>query len=80
MATEAEDRLQRAAMDVLQEKEMLRDGDVLGDFIMMCEISNFTGDGTSTTYANILPPDRQVPSHRIVGLIDVCSDLGYSDE
>lgn len=80
MASKLELELSRNIMEVLQEKGLLRDGEALGDFIIMAELPNWKDDTAEARYANILPPDRVVPLHRIVGLIKVCSGVMESDD
>jgi hypothetical protein len=81
MASKAELELQLNLMEILQEKGMLQEGEALGDFIVMLEISNWAEQTGRTRYANILPPEETpIPIHRVVGLVSVCTDLLQAED
>ncbi len=76
MASEAELELTRAISAVLQERGFISDGEALGDYLVMTEISNWTDEGQGKTkYANVIPGDHGLPTHRLLGLVEVCGDL-----
>jgi hypothetical protein len=82
MASKAELKLALLIGEVLTERGMLNDGEALGDFIVMCEVTNWTDEGRGNTkYANVIPGDNGLPSHRVLGLIEVCGQLlDFPDE
>lgn len=76
MASEAELALALAIGEVLQERGYLKTGEALGDYLVMCEVANWTDEGKGKTkYVNIVPGENGVPVHRLLGLIEVCGDL-----
>lgn len=82
MASKAELDLTLAIGVVLQERGFLSEGEAVGDYLVMAEVTNWTDEGQGKTkYANIIPGDHGLPSHRVLGLIEVCGDLlDFNDE
>lgn len=80
MASKPELELPIRAMEILQEKGLLREGEALGDFVMMCELTNWADEKAPTRYAIILPSDRTLPPHRLAGLIQICSEIETGDD
>jgi hypothetical protein len=82
MASKAELELTLAISAVLQERGFINDGEALGDYLVMAEVSNWTDAGQGKTkYANVIPGDHGLPAHRVLGLIEVCGNLlDFEDE
>lgn len=72
-----EARLVQAIGDVLVAMDALGEGHVMGDWHVMVEISNLESPGL-TRYANIIPGSG-LPMHRVLGLIEVCTDMLEED-
>jgi len=81
MASKAELDLGQLIAEVLQERGFLQDGEALGDYLVMAEVSNWTDEGQGKTkYVNIIPGEYGISMHRVRGLIEVCSDLLDGDD
>lgn len=82
MPSEAELALTRSIAEILEERGFIATGEALGDYLVMVEITNWTDDGQGRTkYVNVIPGDHGLPSHRVLGLIEVCGNLlDFSDE
>lgn len=71
-----EEALVVAIGNALREAGHLEDGDMLGDWHLMCEITSLDPDSRGRTqYVNVIPGEHGVPMHRVRGLIQVCSDM-----
>ena len=51
---------------ILRERDMLHDGQVMTDAVLLVAIEDF---GSSTTYARVYPDSGQQPVHRTKGLL-----------
>ena len=80
MASKLELELQRNMMELLQEKGILNDGEALGDFVIIAELTNFK-ERLPSRYARILPPEEQPMSwHRLAGLIGIAEEIASADD
>ncbi len=76
-----DEKLAAAIGEALHASGFLRDGDVLGDWHVMCEVTSLEPDGQGITrYANLIPGENGIPMHRVRGLIEVCSGMLDDDE
>jgi len=73
-AQAAEAALQRAITDALESAGYLGSEAILGDWHVMCEVTNLSEQG-KTQYVNIIPGINGVPMHRVKGLIEVCAEM-----
>jgi hypothetical protein len=72
----SEEALVVAIGNALREAGHLREGDILGDWHLMCEITSLDPDSRGKTkYVNVIPGENGVPMHRVLGLIRVCCDM-----
>jgi hypothetical protein len=77
----ADERLAEAIGEALHASGFLREGEILGDWHVMCEVTMLDPEGRGRTkYANIIPGEQGIPMHRVRGLIDVCTELLDDDE
>lgn len=77
---DAEGALVRAIGDVLRERGLIEDSEMIGDWHVMVEVTMLNPESRgSTKYANIIPGENGIPIHRVLGLIDVCTDLLNED-
>jgi hypothetical protein len=72
----AEEELAVAIGNALRERGHLGDGEMMGDWHVMCEVTSFTPDSLGETkYVNIIPGENGTPLHRVIGLIMTCTDM-----